>query len=156
LIGRGDHLQLTRDVAIDVLWPPADCNFNCNNTGLVLKLSYAGRTVLFPADIQVDAMRELLKSPAQLKADVLVAAHHGSSEKTTPAFVNAVNPQFIISSNGSPLTEKQKLFDLMIGKRPLYRTSNCGAITLHLARDGTLSVETFVPQKLAPLASTPN
>jgi beta-lactamase superfamily II metal-dependent hydrolase len=84
-----------------------------------------------------------------LKADVLVAAHHGSSEKTTPAFVRAVNPQFIISSNGSPLTEKQKLFELMIGKRPLYRTSNCGAITLRIGRDGTLSVRSFIPQSLA-------
>jgi competence protein ComEC len=149
LIGRGDRVQLGPGVSVDVLWPPADCAFNCNNTGLVVKLSYAGKTVLFPADIQADAMRELLKSPAQLKADVLVAAHHGSSEKTTPAFVRAVNPQFIISSNGSPLTEKQKLFELMIGKRPLYRTSNCGAITLRIGRDGTLSVRSFIPQSLA-------
>jgi competence protein ComEC len=109
-------------------------------------LSYAGRTVLFPADIQLDAMRELLKSPGQLKADVLVAAHHGSSELTTPAFVSAVDPKFIISSNGSPLSEKQKQFEEMIGSRPLYRTSNCGAITLHIRPNGAIAVETFVPQ----------
>jgi competence protein ComEC len=156
LIGRGDHVQLSRDVSVDVLWPPADCAFNCNNTGLVVKLSYAGRTVLFPADIQADAMRELLKSPGQLKADVLVAAHHGSSEKTTPAFVKAVSPLFIISSNGSPLTEKQQLFERMIGKRTLYRTNDCGAITLHIARDGTLSVDTFIPQKLAASTTARN
>jgi competence protein ComEC len=147
LIERGDHVELSHGVLIDVLWPPPNCDFNCNNTGLVLRLNFAGRRVLFPADIQVDAMRELLKSPAQLKADVLVAAHHGSSEVTTADFVAAVNPQFIISSNGSPLTEKQKHFERMIGGRPLYRTSNCGAITLHIGRDGTMSVETFLPGK---------
>jgi len=149
LIQRGDHVQLTNDITIDVLWPPPACDFNCNNTGLVLKLSCGGRTVLFPADIQVDAMRELLKSPAQLKADVLVAPHHGSSEVTTPAFVRAVDPQFIISSNGSPLTEKQKAFEKMIGHRPLYRTSNCGAITLHIAKNGTVTVETFLPRRVS-------
>jgi competence protein ComEC len=144
LIQRGDHLQIGSEVVISVLWPPAHCDFNCNNTGLVLRMSCRGRTVLFPADIQADAMRELLRTPAQLKADVLVAAHHGSSEITTPAFVNAVDPQLIISSNGSPLTEKQTRFESMIGKRPLYRTSSCGAITLHILPGGQLSVNCCV------------
>jgi beta-lactamase superfamily II metal-dependent hydrolase len=105
---------------------------------------------LFPADIQVDAMRELLKMPGELKADVLVAAHHGSSDVTTPAFVAAVNPEFIVSSNGSPLTAKQKLFEGEIGGRRLYRTSACGAITVHIAPDGGMGVETFVQSVAQP------
>jgi competence protein ComEC len=147
LLERGDHVQLAKGVAIDVLWPPPNCDFNCNNTGMVLRLSYGGKRVLFPADIQVDAMRELLKSPGELKADVLVAAHHGSSEVTTPAFVAAIDPSIIISSNGSPLTAKQQRFEQMIGQRPLYRTSNCGAITLHISADGKIRVETFLPNR---------
>jgi competence protein ComEC len=144
LLERGDHVQLGGDASVDVLWPPADCGFNCNNTGMVLRLNYMGRRVLFPADIQVDAMRELLKTPEQLKADVLVAAHHGSSEVTTRAFVAAVDPSVIVSSNGSPLTQKQKRFEQMIGRRRLYRTSNCGAITVHIFSNGSVEVETLL------------
>ncbi len=147
LLRRGDHIDLSKDVGVDVLWPPTKCLFNVNNTGLVLRLTYHGKRILFPADIQVDAMRELLKNPEELKADVLVAAHHGSSEKNTAAFVKAVDPQYIVSSNGVVLTGKQKLFDQLIGKRPLFRTSECGAITIRIHVDGSISIDPFRPRK---------
>src|SRR5205085_908905 len=38
----GDQSALSSDAWIDVLWPPENCSFNSNNTGLVLRLCYAG------------------------------------------------------------------------------------------------------------------
>jgi competence protein ComEC len=108
-----------------------------------MRLTFAGRSVLFPADIQDPAFIGLLQHPAALKSDVLVAPHHGSSEDLTPAFLAAVAPQWIISSNASRLTNKQKRFNTMIGKIPLYRTSSCGAITVTITRQGAISIATF-------------
>jgi competence protein ComEC len=110
----------------------------------VLRLTYAGRTILFPADIQDPAFDGLLKHPEQLKSDILVAAHHGSSEALTPAFLRAVSPRFIVSSNAWTLTNKQKRFNLMAGDIPLYRTSKYGAITITLSKDGEISLSTFL------------
>jgi beta-lactamase superfamily II metal-dependent hydrolase len=75
---------------------------------------------------------------------VLVAPHHGSSEDLTPAFLAAVQPQMILSSNFGRLTNKQKRFETMVGRTPLYRTPECGAITVTIHKDGTISVSTFV------------
>jgi competence protein ComEC len=144
IIERGDHLGLGEGMSLDVLWPPRDCDMNSNNCGLVLKLSYGGRTVLFPADIQEPPERELLKNPAPLKCDVLVAPHHGSAELTTGDFIRAVDPKMIVASNASNLTHKQKMFDLLAAHETFYRTSRCGAITITIDANGKISLSTYL------------
>ena len=141
------HIPLGGGAALDVLWPPERIDLNSNNSALVLKLSYAGRSILFPADIQVPAERGLLQHASALKSDVLIAPHHGSSEITTPAFVRAVDPSIILSSNAAKLTVKQLNFEKMIGDRPLYRTSRWGAITLTVTKEGQIKVTTFLKPK---------
>ena len=143
-IATGDHFDIGGGAVIQVLWPPKDRDLNSNNAGLVLRLTYAGRSVLFPADIQDPGFDGVLENAKALKSDVLVAPHHGSSEDRTPDFLDAVHPQMILSSNFWRLTSKQKRFETMIGHTPLYRTPECGAITVTIRKDGTLSVSTFV------------
>ena len=160
-LATGDHVELGGGAAVDVLWPPPDGTWDSNNAGLVLRLTYAGRRVLFPADIQDPAFAGLLQHPDRLPADVLVAPHHGSSESLTPAFLAAVHPSLIVSSNAARLTAKQRRFDEMVnampGPRvPLYRTSRYGAITVTITPDGRVSVTTYLhPAALPPLVLTP-
>jgi competence protein ComEC len=144
IIHQGDHVDLGNGAAIDVLWPPVNCNMNSNDCGLVLKLKFAGETVLFPADIQVAPERELLKHPELLRADVLVAPHHGSAETTTAAFIRAVHPKYILASNAEKLTHKQRIFDTIAEDYPLYRTSRCGAIDLTIETSGQIDIQTFL------------
>jgi competence protein ComEC len=139
----GDHVSLGSKARIDVLWPPAACEMNSNNAGLVLRLTYVGRTVLFPADIQEPAERVLLEHPQSLRADVLVAPHHGSAESTTERFIDCVAPRVIVSSNAARLTAKQRLFSTEAGSTPLYRTSQAGAVTIDLDADGRITIEPF-------------
>ncbi len=145
LLKRGDSIPVGRDVRVDVLWPPKQSALSSNDDALVMRVTFAGVTILFPGDIQDDAEKALLADPAQLKADVLIAPHHGSSEATTAAFVDAVNPRFILSSNDRTLTGKQKRFDQLVGNRPLYRTNRCGAITVTVDPDGKIDLNTFLP-----------
>jgi competence protein ComEC len=115
-----------------------------NDCGLVLKLKFGGASVLFPADIQVAPEKELLKHPEDLRADVLVAPHHGSAEITTAQFVRAVHPKFILASNAEKLTHKQRLFDEIVAGYPLYRTSRCGAIDVAVDSSGEIEFGTFM------------
>jgi competence protein ComEC len=139
----GSRCELGSRTALDVLWPPPECEMNSNNAGMVLKLSYAGRTILFPADIQEPAERALLEHPDALHADVLVAPHHGSAEQTTPRFIDAVRPHAIVSSNASRLSAKQRLFNGETASIPLYRTSECGAVTIDIEADGRITITPF-------------
>ena len=143
-IKQGDHIDFGNGCALDVLWPPPQGALNSNNAGLVLRLTYAGKSILFPADIQDPAFAGLLQNATSLKSDVLIAPHHGSSENLTLLFLKAVDPSMILSSNATRLTNKQKRFDIMAGSTPLYRTSNNGAITITITPDGKISVTTFL------------
>jgi competence protein ComEC len=143
LMAQGDRIALGQCAQIEVLWPPAASNFNSNNAGLVLRLTCAGRSILFPADIQETAERELLKHPEKLRSDVLVAPHHGSAESTTLAFIRAVSPKLILSSNDMRLTTKQRTFDAQTTNWPVYRTSRHGAITVEITPDGKINLIPF-------------
>jgi competence protein ComEC len=142
-VATGETFELGDGAKIDVLWPGPTGDLNSNNAGLVLRLTYAGRSVLFPADIQDRAFDGLLQHPERLPSDVLVAPHHGSSEKRTPAFLNAVHPRLIVASNAARLTQKQLGFNQIAGSIPLYRTSSCGAITVTIGADGGITVDGY-------------
>lgn len=147
-VAPGQTVPLGADTAIDVLWPPADsAALSTNDQSLVLRLTHAGRRILFTGDIQATAMTELLKSPEQLKADVLVAPHHGSSESNTAAFLKAVGATTILSSNDRSPTRKQVAFDEIARPTPVLRTNAVGAITVTIDGQGELTIDTQLPRR---------
>ncbi|MES2884113.1 MAG: DNA internalization-related competence protein ComEC/Rec2 [Pseudomonadota bacterium] len=108
-----------------------------NNGGCVLRVETGSHAALLPADIERDAEARLLRdNPGALKADVLLAAHHGSRTSSTPAFVEAVNPEVVIFSAGyansyrhprpEVVTRYQRLGSAM------HMTGHEGALTLHI------------------------
>ncbi len=67
-----------------------------NNRSCVLRVDAGADSVLLPGDIEAGAERALLARGAPLRADILVAPHHGSTTSSTPAFVAAVAPQAVV------------------------------------------------------------
>ncbi len=63
-----------------------------NNGGIVLKLLYGSQSVLLTADIEKQIENKLVLSQADLDADFLKIAHHGSKTSTTDSFLKAVSP----------------------------------------------------------------
>jgi competence protein ComEC len=144
ILWRGEQVDLGDGAKLSILWPPEVSTFNSNNSGVVMRLTFAGRSILFPADIQAPPERALLQQSAMLTSDVLVAPHHGSDEESTADFIRAVHPRFIVSSNADHLTQKQRTFDALPDARPLYRTSQCGALTITITPDGNLDLHGFL------------
>ena len=143
VVSPGERLPLGRETYLEVLWPPKDLHgtYAPNDASLVLKLTHAGGSVLFTGDVQDAAMRELLREPHRLRADVLVAPHHGSAEPSTARFVAAVAPRFVVSSNDRSLTSKQRAMDRLVGRVPLLRTHDCGAIRVQFDEAGGVTVQ---------------
>ena len=68
-----------------------------NNNSCVLRVTAAGESVLFPADIEARAEKKLVKlHPGQLQAKYLVVPHHGSKTSSSARFLKAVKPQYAL------------------------------------------------------------
>lgn len=71
-----------------------------NARSCVLRVTAHGHAVLMPADVEADSERALVAGGADLSADVLIAPHHGSRTSSTPAFLAAVRPAFVVVTAG--------------------------------------------------------
>ena len=101
----------TREVVLEsgavlrVLWPPANTFGatvnNVNHASVVAMLEYGGRRVLFTGDIEEETERELVLRGADLRADILKVAHHGSRGSSGEAFLRAVGAGTAVISSGS-------------------------------------------------------
>lgn len=71
-----------------------------NNSSIVLKVTYGNTEFLFTGDAEKDAEQKLLDAGADLKANMIKIAHHGSKDSTSEIFLKTVDPQFAIISAG--------------------------------------------------------
>ncbi len=73
-----------------------------NNGSCVLRVQSGAGVALLPADIEGAGEAALIQrwGEATLKADVLIAPHHGSKTSSSPDFVAAVNPEWLLVPAG--------------------------------------------------------
>ncbi|MFL6659066.1 MAG: DNA internalization-related competence protein ComEC/Rec2, partial [Massilia sp.] len=72
-----------------------------NARGCTLRITAAGHAILLAADIEAAQEAQLVaNTPALLRAEVLLAPHHGSGTSSTPAFLNAVHPDLALFQVG--------------------------------------------------------
>jgi competence protein ComEC len=72
-----------------------------NDQSCVLMLDFQGFRMLLPGDIGKDVERQLvLRWGDALRADVLVAPHHGSKTSSGPAFLNRVAAGHVVFTTG--------------------------------------------------------
>lgn len=72
-----------------------------NSYSLVLKLRYRGFELLLTGDATHEVEEQLLAEGADLDADVLKVAHHGSKYSSTLEFLDAVSPQDSVIQSGA-------------------------------------------------------
>ncbi len=103
-----------------------------NNSSAGLKLVNGDTSFLFIGDAEKEAIDDIMANGLDLKADVLMAGHHGSDTSTTKEFLNAVDPDSAVisvgkdNSYGHPADTTLKLF--RDNKIKLYRTDENGTI----------------------------
>jgi competence protein ComEC len=105
---------------------------NPNDLSLVLRLETLSKTFLFPADISAGMAESLVKEEKGLKADVLMAPHHGSPSSISQDFIETVAPEYIAISAGR---NNQYNFPA----RSFYDLQQKGIKVLSTGRDGTIT-----------------
>lgn len=163
--GRGTRVEQPRDLVLDgvtlSVQGPGACDIGqmgrCavaaqsgwheNDNSLVLRVGYAGRSLLFPGDLELAGELALLEQHERgppVAADILKAPHHCSRTSSSESFVKAVAPTWVICSVGRnnhfgfPHPEVLSRYREM-GSEVL-RTDRQGAASVTIAPDGTISV----------------
>ncbi|MFT3803294.1 MAG: DNA internalization-related competence protein ComEC/Rec2 [Burkholderiaceae bacterium] len=110
-----------------------------NARSCVLRIDGPAGSLLLPGDIEAPQEKALLADPGApgLKADVLIAPHHGSLTSSTPAFVAAVDPALVVFQAGyrNPFRHPRPEVVARYAARCAWiaRTDAAGAITIRLA-----------------------
>lgn len=79
---------------------PDTGGYNDNDGSCVLHISGAGGSILLPGDISRSIERRLLQLFPGLRADILVAPHHGSKTSSSSLFLRTLQPRVVIFSAG--------------------------------------------------------
>ncbi|MGJ9416242.1 DNA internalization-related competence protein ComEC/Rec2 [Massilia sp. CMS3.1] len=115
-----------------------------NARSCTLRISAGGRAILLAGDIEAAQEAALVNAaPDQVRADVLLAPHHGSGTSSTPAFLAAVRPSigvFQVGHRNRYRHPKKEVFE-RYGELAIQRlrTDESGAITFEFARHITTS-----------------
>ncbi len=131
-------------VTFRVLHPPvhhyAHTGYSDNDRGCVIRVDAAGGSALLAADIERLSEMNLRERGMTLKADVLVAPHHGSNSSSTPEFLAAVSPALVVIPVGHRNRYGHPHPEVMARYRAsgveVARTDREGAVEVRLARGG--------------------
>lgn len=108
--GKGLHVTVAKagvnileedGLSVKVLAPLGSSYDDLNNYSAVVKITYGEVSFLLEGDAQVESEKEMLKSGADLRADVLKVGHHGSNTSTSSAFLGTVKPKYAVISVGA-------------------------------------------------------
>ncbi|WP_242469356.1 DNA internalization-related competence protein ComEC/Rec2 [Rhabdochromatium marinum] len=88
-------------IDFDMLYPPPSQQLEGNDSSCVLKVTTGSASVLLTGDASQAVEAQLIARYGQtLQADVLVAGHHGSATSSSRAFLQQVQPRWMIVSAG--------------------------------------------------------
>jgi len=119
--------------------PPAAGEYEAaNDTSFVIRLDIGDRAVLLTGDIQQDGMRDLRDDDALRGIDVLELPHHGSVHPAALDFVEMIDAEIVLQSTGAGRMTPDRWSHLEQRRRSV--TSRDGAVTIHLADDGPMTV----------------
>lgn len=122
-------------VSFVVLYPAPQLLHLNNNSSCVLKVTADNASILLTGDIEKLAEQYLVgQQAAALSARILIAPHHGSSTSSTPEFVQAVKPTYVLF----PVGYKNRFH--FPHAAVVARFQQLGATQLATAQDGAIKV----------------
>jgi competence protein ComEC len=120
-----------------------DLQLKANARSCTLRITNGKKTVLLAGDIEAAQEAQLVQAQAgKLRADVLLAPHHGSGTSSTEAFLDAVQPSigiFQVGYRNRYKHPKRVVWDrYAVHGIERWRTDDTGAVTIDVADRVTL------------------
>jgi len=133
------------EAIITFLGPLNEDYLNINNTSIVVKIEYQGKSILLTGDMLIEAEQDLIDSGVNLSSDILKIGHHGNSDSSLANFINAVNPNYAIITCDSTIMmspDMMVLYRLLTHNVQVLRTDIDGLITFYINQAGEIFVKT--------------
>jgi beta-lactamase superfamily II metal-dependent hydrolase len=129
--------RLLGQVLVEVLHPAEELpDGNPNNASVVVRLTFGHKRLLFTGDSELASWQQMVETETgKLQADLLKAAHHGSSNGTTEEVLDAVRPSIITISCAvgndyhHPHSKVMQMLKQRRNAITIYRTDLEGTIT---------------------------
>lgn len=157
VVEAGKRINIEKDIYFDILWPNSNniiSENNINNNSLVCKMIYKNFSILFTGDIEQIAEKNILeqyKCTNTLKSTILKVAHHGSKTSSTQEFIELVKSKISLIGVGKNNTfghPNEAIIERLknIGNK-IYRTDNCGEISIYVDRKGKIKIRKQINNK---------
>ncbi len=153
----GDFLKIG-DLNLQVLNPhlknPVSSSVHAreNNDGIVLKIDYRRKSLLFTADIEEEAEKRILADHPGMKVTLLKVPHHGGRGSADPEFIQTLSPEVSVFSVGlhNPYHHPSPDTLLLYQKIPthIHRTDQEGAFQFKTDGD---QIEEIAVRELLPV-----
>jgi len=135
------HYDAVEHAKITVLWPTEKGKQNSglseNDLSVVSLIEFAGRKILLCSDIEQPAQREILQRFPGLRADVIIAPHHGLAKTTGKNFLQKLEPKIVVCSCGRTDYERKRVIETAVDGEVFYTAAD-GAVTVCVEKDGRL------------------
>ena len=147
-VKKGDKIKIGRYSEVKILFPTSRLlsENSLNNNSIVAQFNYNNFKMLFTGDIEKLAEQQILKTEkAEIRADILKVAHHGSKTSSIPEFIKAVKPKIALIGVGKNNTfghpNQQTIKNLENIKCRIYRTDLQGEIIIKIDQKGRMNVK---------------
>ncbi|MCL5261401.1 MAG: DNA internalization-related competence protein ComEC/Rec2 [Gammaproteobacteria bacterium] len=146
--GRAEHCYAGQTwqwdgVKFQILAPNANTTYDGNNSSCVLRITCGKNSLLLTGDIEREAEDFILSNTSlNLQSSILVAPHHGSRTSSSPEFVVAVKPSYVLFPTGYlnrfhfPVQSVIKRYLAIDSK--MFNTEATGAITFKIKADSAI------------------
>jgi len=146
-LSAGDKVTADSGAVFEVLGPLELNGEDDNDNSLVLRLNAGGLIWLLTGDMQFAEEASLLRSGADLKADVLKVGNHGNPDATSDEFARAVSPRVAVisTSTAEDSDSANPRVISALGKADVYVTQDYTLGVWMTAKDGELEAVDLKP-----------
>ncbi|MFO1005279.1 MAG: DNA internalization-related competence protein ComEC/Rec2 [Planctomycetaceae bacterium] len=138
MIQTGDELVLDPEVRMTVLHPsPQTKDRQDNGNSVVLRIDYAGQSILLTGDLEEGGAASLMRLPIS-PIDLFLAPHHGGKSANTPELAKWAHPRHVFVSSGRDITPAlAKIYSVADS---IHCTAVEGAIHARIAPNGSIQI----------------
>lgn len=149
-LSAGDKVTAASGAVFEVLGPLELNGEDDNDNSLVLRLNAEGLVWLLTGDMQFAEETSLLRSGAELKADVLKVGNHGNPDATSDEFGRAVSPSAAVISTSTAEDDDSANPRVIraLGGADVYVTQDYTLGVLMTAKGGELDVADLAPPEV--------
>ena len=133
------------NTTLEILWPRIS-DGKVNSNSLVIKMDFAGKSILFTGDIEKDAEEEIKKWYRKELTNTIAikVAHHGSNQSSSEKFLQIFEnvKDFIVLLNENRAWKNNDTIERLQKHGNIYQSYKDGNIRLDISKEGEVSVVT--------------